>query len=389
MPQQMSHRQEIRAEQVKEAWVNAVAQNRHCVRHFSDAFLSDNTYKGFYKPHDNTGWTTGFWTGELWLCYEMTGEKLFLELAEKQVKSFYDRIVNKIDVDHHDMGFLYSLSCVAGWKLTGSKMARQAGLMAADQLTTRFQEKGQFIQAWGEFGKKENYRLIIDCLLNLPLLYWASEETGNSKYADIAKRHTGTALSVLIRPDGSTHHTYFFDPETGMPLYGETAQGYNRDSAWARGQAWGIYGLALAYRYTRNTTYLDLFDKVAGFFLNHLPENMIPYWDLSFTADSGEPWDSSAAAIAVCGMLEMSKYLPEERAHYYTSYAKKMMLALKETCAVTDSKVSDGVLLHGTYAKKSPYNHIDERGVDECNSWGDYFYMEALVRLQKDWQLYW
>lgn len=379
----------IDQQQLQQAWENAVDQMRRSLELFPDEFLSDNSFDGFYKVHPNTGWTTGFWTGQLWLCYEMTKNESFLKMAQKHVESFYERIVNKVDVDHHDMGFLYSLSCVAGYKLTGNETARKAALMAADQLVARFQEKGQFIQAWGEMGAENNYRLIIDCLLNLPLLYWASEETGEDRYADVAERHIRTALQTLIREDGSTYHTFFFDPVTGAPRYGETVQGYSSDSAWARGQAWGIYGIALSYYYTKKPEYVQLCRKVAQFFLQHLPSNMIPYWDLSFRDGCNEPWDSSAAAIAVCGMLEMAKYLPKEEAEYYTRCAKQIMLALKTHCAVSDPAVSNGVLLHGTYAKKSPYNHIDERGVDECNSWGDYFYMEALVRLQKEWTMYW
>lgn len=368
---------------------NAVGQVRKNAIQFQDTFLSENSFQGYYKRHDNTGWATGFFTGELWLAYEVTGDETFAALADKQVNSFYDRILNRVDVDHHDMGFLYSLSCVAGWKLTKNEKARTAAWMAAKQLCSRFQEKGQFIQAWGKMGAKENYRLIIDCLLNLPLLYWASEETLDPCYADIADRHIKTALHVLIRDDGSTHHTYFFDPETGTPLYGKTAQGYNSDSAWARGQAWGIYGTALAYRYTHKEEYIALFTRVADYFLQHLPRAGIPYWDLCFQEGCGEPWDSSAAAIAVCGMLEMAKYLPAELANVYAGKARWILASLIQNCAVIEDTASNGLLLHGTYVKHSNWNHMEERGVDECNLWGDYFYLEALVRVSRPWEHYW
>ena len=136
---------------------------------------------------------------------------------------------------------------------------------------------------------------------------------------------------------------------------------------------------------------MDLFCRVTDFFIDHLPADNVPYWDLDFTDGSGEPKDSSAASAAVCGILEMCKYLPADKAAHYMEAAGRMMTSLiSPEYAVQDRSVSNGLLLHGVYAKNSPYNPIPEdRGVDECNTWGDYFYMEALVRLLKDWQLYW
>ncbi|NBK23314.1 MAG: glucoronyl hydrolase, partial [Spirochaetia bacterium] len=300
-----------------------------------------------------------------------------------------DRILKRIDVDHHDMGFLYSPSCVAAYKLTGSEEGKEAALLAADNLISRFQPTGQFIQAWGELGAEDNYRLIIDCLLNLPLLFWATEESGKAIYRDIALKHIDTAMRVIIRDDDSTYHTYYFDTKTGEPTKGVTRQGYRDGSAWARGQAWGIYGSALAYRYTSNPKYFDLFERMTKFFLDHLPSDKVPYWDFDFTDGSDEPKDSSASAIAICGMHEMAKYLDEDKAKFYRSEAEGLLLVLIDACAATEPSASNGLLLHGTYARKSPYNPCNNRGVDECNTWGDYFYLEALMRFSKDWDSYW
>ena len=356
---------------------------------FTDKFPFSCSENNFYPESENVEWTTGFVTGEYWLAYEHTGDEAFKASALRQVDSFLDRIEREIDVNHHDMGFLYTPSCVAAYRLTGSETAKKAALMAADHLIARFQEKGQFLQAWGELGAPDNYRLIIDCLLNVPLLYWATEVTGDEKYRKIALAHTKTSMANLVRPDHSTYHTYFFDPETGAPVRGSTQQGYRDGSAWARGQAWGVYGMALAYRYTHDEECIRLFCDVTDYFISRLPEDLVPYWDLEFTSGD-EPRDSSAGAVAACGMLEMAKYLPEAEAARYTGMAGRMAQALWETCAVRDASVSDGLLLHGVYAKNSPYNPIPEdRGVDECNTWGDYFYMELLPRLVKDWQLYW
>ncbi len=377
----------------------AVKQILHVLPEFTEKFEKAYSENGFYQPTDNEDWTNGFWTGEIWLAYEYVlenpgrfekGAAARLKAAGlAQVESFCDRIINKKGVDHHDMGFLYSPSCVAAYKLTGNDKARKAALLAADQLLTRYQPRGEFLQAWGPMRAKENYRLIIDCLNNLPLLYWASSETGDQKYRDIAEKHIHTAVKSVIREDYSTWHTFFFDPETGKPDHGATCQGYRDTSVWARGQAWGVAGLATAYRYTGRGEYIPLFEKVTAYFLEHLPKDLVPYWDFTFTDGSDEPRDSSAASIAACGMLEMSRYLPEEKAEYYTDMAKRLMKALYEKYAVKSFEESNGLVLHSTYSKKSPYNTCHPAGVDECNIWGDYYYMEALTRLSKDWKQYW
>ena len=367
----------------------AITILRHNLTEFTDQFQNPNSEKNFYPAVENIGWTTGFCTGQYWLAYEYTQDVAFRDAALVQVGSFLRRIEDHVDVDHHDMGFLYSPSCVAAYQLVGDETGKKAAILAADNLLSRFHEKGQFFQAWGELGAKDNYRLIIDCLLNLPLLYWASSVTGNDIYREKALAHTKTSLANLVREDWSTYHTYFFDPQTGAPLNGATHQGYRNDSAWARGQAWGIYGLALSYKYTKNPDCFKLFDKVTEFFLERLPKDQIPYWDLDFGDGDGEPKDSSAAVIAACGMLEMAKYLPDEKALYYKHWARKIARMLWEGYAVKDIKLSNGLLLHGVYGKNSPYNTCPDGGVDECNVWGDYFWLELLTRISKDWIPYW
>ena len=366
---------------------------------FTDHFPRAYSEHGFYPPTENVDWTTGFWTGEIWLSYEFVQKypelydeemaRRLLDAGNVQMKSFLERIEKQIEVDHHDMGFLYSPSCVAGYKLTGSMTGRRAALLAADRLTKRFQPVGGFIQAWGAMGAPENYRLIIDCLNNLPLLYWAADETGNEEYRRIADTHIRTALSNLIREDYSTWHTFFFDPKTGAPDHGATCQGYRDGSAWARGQAWGIYGLATAYRYTGREEYAELFEKVTEYFLDHLPEDLVPFWDLEFGDGSDEPRDSSSASIAVCGLLEMSRHVTEEKKTIYRRIAGRILKSVADNYAVRDASVSNGLVLHSTYSKHSPYNTCNHYGVDECNIWGDYFYMEALVRTLWDWKQYW
>ncbi len=381
--------EEITNEQIMGAINCATQQIKSNLPKFSNECQTACSENLFYQIGENVGWTTGFWPGELWLAYELTGENSFKDAAINLVQSFLHRMENKIYLDTHDMGFLYTLSCTNAYSLTKNDDAKKAALMAADVLLRRFHEKGQFLQAWGPIGAPENYRMIIDCLMNLSLLYWASEVTGEPNYEKAAKAHTKTALGVLFREDGSTHHTYFFDMDTGAPTKGVTAQGYDANSAWSRGQSWGIYGLALAYGRAPSDEYLMLFEKVTDFFIENLPENLIPYWDFHFTTGSDEPWDSSAGAIAVCGMLEMSKHLQTDKATYYTSTAKKILNALVLHCGASDPTKTNGLLLHSTYCRDSEFNEHVDRGVDECSSWGDYFYLEALTRLSKDWNMYW
>ena len=372
-------------EEVTAAMDRMADQVRCNMEYFGTRFPSSATRNQTYEVIDNIEWTDGFWTGLLWLCYEYTGDDAFKNLALKNVDSFLNRVEKRIELDHHDLGFLYSLSCVAGYKLTGSAEGRKAGLLAADKLMERFQEKGGFIQAWGELGARDNYRLIIDCLLNIPLLHWAFLETGNPVYRNAAVRHYEAACNNVIRDDASAYHTFYFDPETGEPLKGVTRQGYSDDSAWARGQAWGIYGIPLNYRYVKDDSAFNLFKGMTNYFLNRLPEDEGCYWDLIFTDGSNQSRDSSAAAIGVCGIHEMLKYLPEVESdkNTYRHAMHCILRSLMERYTAPEIKPGNPVLLHGVYSWHSG------KGVDEGNIWGDYYYMEALMRFYKDWNLYW
>lgn len=372
-------------DEVKAAIELAMKQLELNIDYFGEAFPTPATVDNTYPKMDNTEWTNGFWTGELWLGYEFLGDEKIKALANQHTRSFLERVVNRVELDHHDLGFLYSPSCVADYKLTGSQEALEASLQAADKLMERYQAKGGFIQAWGELGKAEDYRLIIDCLLNIQLLFFAYQQTGDRKYYDSAVKHFYASANTVIRDDASTFHTFYFDPETGQPLKGVTRQGYSDDSSWARGQAWGIYGIPLTYRIIKDPACLDLFKGVTHHFLNRLPEDRVSYWDLIFNDGSGQARDSSATAIAVCGIHEMLKYLPEvDKDKEVYKYAMHTMLrSLMEDYANKDVKPGGPLLLHGVYSWHSG------KGVDEGNIWGDYYYLEALLRFYKDWELYW
>ena len=348
---------------------------------FEGGFPAPASMNNLYPKIANNDWTAGFYTGMLWLFYEYSHRPFFRELAEKQLPDFRDRLERRVVVDHHDMGFIFGLSCVAAYKLTGNESARETALIAADNLKSRFHEKGQFIQAWGLLGDPNEYRLIIDCLLNLPLLYWASEVTGDPSYRICAEKHFDTARKTVIREDFSTYHTYYFDKETGMPSYGATKQGYSDSSTWSRGQAWGVYGLILNYAWQKDSTILPEWKGVTDYFIDHLPEDLTAYWDFHFR-DGDEPRDSSASAIAVCGIQEAYRQGGCDKA--YLDKAYEILDSLVDNYAAKPEEKGNGLLKHATYGR------LLGEGVDEFSLWGDYFYVEALYRvIQPDWKMYW
>ncbi|MBQ2613825.1 MAG: glycoside hydrolase family 88 protein [Clostridia bacterium] len=338
----------------------------------------DNVYE---RDNNDDGWSQGFWLGLLWLCYEATGEEKYREMAEPYLESFYSRIKEKRGVAHHDMGFVFMPSCVAAYKLTGNEEAKEAAVLAAEHLMTRYHEKGGYIQAWGAVG--EQLRLIVDCMNNIPLLYWASEVTGDSKYYDAALSHAKATMANIVREDASTYHTFYFN-EDGSPSHGSTAQGASDDSCWSRGQSWIVSGIPLTYKYVKDDSVFPLFEKVTNYFLNHLPEDYVPFWDFNFTDGSGEKRDSSSAAIAACGILEMLPHMKDEKLKaIYEGAVDEMMYSLYENYSTKDVPESNGLLLHAVYS--IPHGI----GVDECNIWGCYYYMEALVRMLKGTKAYW
>ena len=330
-------------------------------------------------------WTTSFWPGQLWLAWEMTGKAHYREAAERYLPSFARRIEQRIDTATHDLGFLYSLSCISAWRLTGNEAARRSALLAAERLMERFNPTANIIQAWGDLNDPEQQgRMIIDCNMNLPLLYWASEQTGDPRYAQAATAHAGQAANYIVREDASTYHTYYMDVQTGEPRFGNTHQGYSDTSCWSRGQAWGIYGFLLSYQHTGDKQMVELSRSLAHYFLNRLPEDDVCHWDLALLGTDAVR-DSSAAAIAACGLLELVKALPTLDAHraYYEEMALRIAQSLTDNYLAHDDDPTEGLLQHSVYHMGSG------KGVDQCCSWGDYFYLELLARLRQIWHPYW
>ena len=367
----------------KQALEEAVHKTTKNIERFNGLFphVSENQT---YHLIDNNEWTNGFWSGILWLCYEYSGDKQFKEAAELTVESFQQRMDNKVSLDHHDIGFLYSLSSKAQWMIEKNEQARQLTIAAADALMKRWRPKGQYIQAWGPEGDPENGgRIIIDCMLNLPLLYWASEQTGDPSYKEAATIHAEKTRRYILRGDDSSYHTFFLDPETGNPLGGGTHQGYQDGSTWTRGQAWAIYGFALAYVYTKNPLYLESAKRTARHFVERLPEDSVAYWDFCAPVNSLTKRDSSASAIAACGMLEIVSHLDDSDPDrvYFQEATERSMKSLVENYAT--ERESEGLLDHGSYCIRRG------ESPDDYMIWGDYYYIEALMRLEKGHKGYW
>ena len=370
--------------QVDDMIVDVLTRIDRALPSFIDRFPAPSSENGFYRATDNDEWTNGFWTGMMWLSWELTGKRNYRVAAEAQLATFVQRLGRRINLDHHDLGFLYTLSACAAHQLTRSPEGRAAGISAARLLLSRFDPIAGVIQAWGDMtDPKQRGRMIIDCNLNLPLLYWAGRETGEHSFREAADRHFAQAARLLVRPDGSTFHTFYVDTETGAPRHGSTHQGYSDDSCWARGQAWGIYGFALGFRHNQDPDLLRLSARLADYFIARLPSDGVCGWDLVFT-DDGVQRDSSAAAIAACGLLELAGALPgpDPSRAKYERWAWTILRSLHEAY-LAPLEESNGVLAHGVYHMPNAV------GVDESCIWGDYFYLEALMRLRRPWVPYW
>jgi unsaturated chondroitin disaccharide hydrolase len=328
-------------------------------------------------------WTSSFLTGAALLAFEVTRDLALLRQVNRLSDVYREKVFGRGMDTMHDLGFLYSLYSVALWKITGCPGHRRTGLQAADLLAKRFSPLSGTIQAWGRMDNSPpNFRglAIIDCMMNLPLLFWASEETGSPFHAAVARRHADQTLALFVRPDDSVYHAYRFDPETGAPVGGANFCGFGVESHWARGTAWAVYGFALAHRYTRDPRYLDAAHRLARRFLEQLDDAWIPVWDFRLPEGESRLRDTSAAAILACGLQELRRHLPAE-----DELAEAESALLHELCTryVNHDPSCPAVLRDA----QSGGGGVPPRNV--YSSWGDYFLMEALARRLHRVEGYW
>lgn len=333
-----------------------------------------------WTQKDICWWTNGFWGGLMWQLYYATKDGVYRENAEDVEKKLDRNLMNNRGMDH-DSGFKWLTTSVANYRLHGDQESKNRGLLAANDLAGRFNPVGRFIRAWndGGDGGKAGWA-IIDCMMNLPLLYWAYEETNDPRYLHVATMHADTAMKYFIRQDGSSNHIVEFNPATGEFVQSFGGQGVKVGSSWTRGQAWALYGFCLSHLHTKKVSgyeeksesYLNTAKRVANYFIANIPESgLIP---VDFRQPLDCTWeDSTAAAIAACGLLEIAKCVQPEEKHVYQNAALKLLKALDEKRCRWDEGC-DNILEKCTAAyhdKEHEFSII----------YGDYYFTEAIWKL--------
>ena len=320
-------------------------------------------------------WTNGFWPGIMWLMYDATGDEDFKESAEYGENAL-DMAQADYDCLMHDVGFMWLLSSVANYRLTGNAKSRNRALHAAAILAARYNVNGQYIGAWQ--GERTCNWVIIDCMMNIPLLYWAFEQTKNPSFKYIAMSHADTCMRDHVRADGSVNHIIEYDGNTGEILGKPSTQGFDAESSWSRGQAWAIYGYVLSYIRTGEKRYLDVAKKVAHYFIASIcNDGYIPKADFMQPDDQ---IDSSAGAIAACGLIEIAKAVPERECKIYLQAALNIMKALTEKqCDFSENE--DSILQNNSACWG--------KGVHIPAMYGEYYYVEAMYKLKGFDKLFW
>lgn len=327
---------------------------------------------GIYDDMREDWWTSGFWPGILWILYDITGKKEFMDEAWEWDGRIEKWFIKESEYIHHDVGFQFLPTAVIKYKITKDADAKRRAIQAATLLAGRFNLAGNFIRAWNfdKIGWS-----IIDSCINLSLLFWATEETGDPRFKYIAMAHADTVLKHFIRGDGSVRHIVSFDPESGEFIKALGGQGASPDSAWSRGQAWALYGMANTYRYTGEIRYLRAAQRVAHFYIASLPEDYIPYWDFRLPDFKDEPRDTSAASCAASGLIEIAKSLSAEEGQLYQKWAVKIVNSLAKSYASWDKPEYEGILT-GATGNKPQGSHINVSLI-----YGDYYFVEAVAKL--------
>lgn len=344
---------------------------------FCDSFprhIDENNKQWSYvKTKD---WCSGFYPGILWYAYEESGDEVLKNKAIKFTETL--KTIAYSPARNHDIGFQLYCSYGNGFRLTGNQNYKEILLAAADTLATLYNPKVGSILSWPSQIKRYKHNTIIDNMMNLELLFWAAKNGGDKSLYDIAKSHAEQTMKYLVREDGSAFHVGSFDIETGAFLQGYTHQGYANESMWARGQGWGgIYGFAMAYRETGDSNFLNTAIKLSDKFLDRLPEDGIPFWDFDDPKIPNAPKDASAAAVAACGLMELSGLVQDEKLKSkYFNGGKALVENLSSSAYLSNAK-NDALLLHSTG------NHPKNKEMDVPIIYADYYYMEALLRLKK------
>jgi len=321
-------------------------------------------------------WTSGFFPGSLWYIYEYTKDTAILHFAQK----FSNRIESeKYTTNNHDVGFMLYCSFGNGYRITHDQSYPEILITASNSLLTRYRPEIKSIQSWDK-NNLYNCPVIIDNMMNLEMLFWASKFTKDTKYRDIGVNHANTTIKNHFRKDYSSYHVIDYDLTDGHIIKKVTNQGCADESAWARGQAWGLYGFTMCYRETKDRRYLAQANNIATFILNHpnLPTDKVPYWDFNAPKIPNEPRDASAAAIIASALIDLSAYTDKKTAELYRNTSEQILRSLSSPAYLAKSGTNGGFLLMHNVGNMPKNSEIDTP-----LSYADYYFLEALFRYKK------
>lgn len=331
---------------------------------------------GSYRLENAKDWTSGFYPGSMWLAYDLTGD----EALAKEARNYTNRLEDiQYYTGNHDIGFMMYCSYGHALRLKPESKDKQILVNSSESLCARFSPEVGLIRSW-DFGDW-SYPVIIDNMMNLEMLFWASEQTGNSKYRDIAIAHADKTLKNHFRENMTSYHVVSYSVPSGKVESKGTFQGYSDSSAWARGQAWGVYGYTMCYRFTKNPAYLEAAHKIARFIMDNRPSenDYIPYWDYNAPDIPSAPRDASAAAVTASALLELNGYTEDKNlSDDYTAYAENILKQLSSPEYLAKDKENKGfILLHSV----GSFPHNSE--VDVPLNYADYYYLEAMKRYKE------
>ena len=324
---------------------------------------------GEFADKDIKWWCSGFYPGTMWYLYECTGDEQIRALAEKHTEQleslqWYDK--------NHDIGFQIFCSFGNGYRLTGNKAYEKVVHNASATLITRYSPKVRSIRSWD--SRKWKYAVIVDNMMNLEMLMWSANRQKKQELRSVAIAHANTTMRNHFREDFSSYHLLDYDPETGEVLRRQTVQGYADESRWARGQAWGLYGFTMMYRFTKDEAYLAQAKGIADMVISYLPKDGIPYWDFNAPDIPKAPRDASAGAIIASALIELSQYLPEKSEEY-------LAVAERQLRTLSSKKYLAPAGTNGNFILRHSVGHLPGNSeVDVALTYADYYFIEALTR---------
>lgn len=361
--------------QKKMEWVSE--KNKNKIPHTTDEDGNYDDRSVPPRPGQKGGgigsWTNGFWGGLMWLLYQDTRDIRYAEIARVSEDLLKECFVKMFEMNH-DLGFMYMLTAVADYRLTGNEKGRRMGLHAANLLAGRFNPVGRFIRAWN--GSSENDTrgwAIIDCMMNLSILYWASEETNDPRFRQIAMMHADTTMENFVRPDGSVDHIIEFDPETGEKICSHGGQGYEIGSSWTRGQGWALYGFMISYLHTGKQEYLDVAKRIANYCITNIPENNIIPVDFRQPSEPAYE-DSCGACIIAGGLLELAKCMENAEKEVYERGAYRILNTIYEKRSDW-SRNCDAIVQNCSGSYHEELHHI-------TMCYADFYFAEAIYKIK-------